>query len=112
MEHTKVNLLTINGGAAAELFAEEFKKVMCNINDVSVESDAAREITIKFKIKPSKDRQSATTTVTCSSKVISTSEHESAIFLSPKGEAYVANYKQIGLDFHNQEQQDQNPDKQ
>lgn len=101
-EYQKVSLTTLNNGAAVELFQEEFEKVMRNINDVSVESDSVREIVLKVKIKPSKDRSSAATLIQASSKLVSTAEHKSAIMISPTS-AYVTNYKQMDLDFKNQQ---------
>lgn len=92
MDYKNVDLNTINNGAALELFQEELKRVMDNINDVSIQSDAAREITLKFKIKPNKDRSSAVTTIKSSSRIIS-NEHESSIFIS-RDNCYVTDPKQ------------------
>lgn len=52
MDVQKVDLGTINNGAALELFQEEFKKVLANINDISVDAKGAREIKLVFKIAP------------------------------------------------------------
>lgn len=98
MSHKEVNLETINNGAAKELFQHEFEKVLRNIGDVSVNSDAPREIILKFKIKPTKDRQSATVSIKADSKLISVTEHQSSMFLSPQGaKAYVTDQRQMGL---------------
>lgn len=102
MDIKKVDLNTINNGAAVELFNEEFDKVLRNINDLTVDSDATREIHLTVKIKPSRDRSTALTTVKCSSKIVSAKEHESSMFLScyKNGiEAYVTNPHQQTLDF-------------
>ncbi len=71
---------------------------MRNINDISVDSDSVREIRLVFKIKPSKDRSSATTTIQSSSKLAVISEHQSSIFIS-KSKAYVTNPHQEEFDF-------------
>lgn len=102
MSYEQLSLNNFGNGAANELFDEEMKKVIANINDVTVNSEAAREIVLKFKIKPSKDRQSAMTTVTCLSKLPSTKEHESAVLLTSKG-MYQARGKQ--MDFMNKDQE-------
>lgn len=102
MEIKKVDLSTINNGAAMELFDEEFNKVLRNINDVTVDSDATREIRITIKIKPSRDRSTALTTIQCSSKIVSAKEHESSMFLSCRKngiEAFVTNPHQQELNF-------------
>lgn len=93
-QYKKVDLVTINNGAAMDLFQEEFDKVMRNINDVSIESDAVREISLKFKIKPNKDRTSAVCVIQSSSRLASICEHESSIFLSQKG-AFVTDPRQM-----------------
>lgn len=99
--YKKVDLTTINNGAAVELFDEHFKKVMANINDLTVESLAAREITIKVKVKPSKDRRTAQTVVQVSSKLPDIAEHESAILLGNNC-AYQADANQLTM-FEKQE---------
>ena len=57
---------------------------------------------MKFKIKPSKDRQTATTTITTTTKLASVKEHESAILITQRG-AYAHKGRQ--LDFMDQKQQ-------
>lgn len=109
MEMKPVDLLTINNGAAVELFNEEFGKVLRNINDISVEADGTREIKLVFKIKPSRDRTSATTTIQASSKLVSISEHQASIFLSNRQNslnAFVTNPNQMTMDFKKDETQE------
>lgn len=100
MEIRKVNLSTINNGAAMDLFQEELGKVLRNINDISVKPDAVREISMKFKIIPSKDRLTASVTIQATSKLQSVQAHQSSMFLSQKQqgiEAYVTNPEQFDL---------------
>lgn len=102
MEYKEVRLETINNGAAQELFEEEFKKVLTNINDISVEPDAVREIRLTFRFKPSKDRMAAVTTVEASTKLAQVLPHEASIFLSfneNKPKAFVNNIRQTTMDF-------------
>lgn len=95
--YEKVDLTTINNGAALELFEQEFEKVMLNINDPSINSDADRKIVLTFKVKPNKDRNSAVTTIEASSKLIS-NQHQSSIFVS-NNNAFVTNPKQEIFEF-------------
>lgn len=100
MEYEKVRLETINKGAAQELFAESFKKVMDNIHDLSTPAEGKRTITLKFEIIPTKDRQSAVTSVECALKLPQIMAHESAIYFSSHGnkhEAFVHNVSQGNL---------------
>lgn len=106
MEIKPVELATINNGAASELFQEELKKVLGNINDISVDAEAMREIKLVFKIKPSGDRTSSTVTIEASSKLAAVAKHSGSMFLSTKLnkiEAFVTNPHQQHLDFNNQE---------
>lgn len=69
MDYDRVTLDTINGGVAHELFDEELKRVLENIQDQNSKPDATREITLKFKITPDKHRRQAATSIQASSKI-------------------------------------------
>lgn len=101
-EYSKVRLENINQGAAQELFDEELRKVVRNINDLNVDAEFPREITLKFRIKPTKDRSAAVTTVSVATRLAPLTKHEGSILLSFREnspEAYVSNMKQLELDF-------------
>lgn len=103
MEIKKVDLTTINNGAAVELFNEEFGKVLRNINDVSVDAEVPREIKLTFKITPTHDRLSAAIVIYSQAKLASVSKHSGSMFLSQKAgnmEAFVANPNQMNIDFN------------
>ena len=105
MEIKKVELSTINNGAAVELFQEEMDKVLKNINDISVDADAVREIKLVFKIKPTHDRLSAAVIIEAQSKLASVQKHSGSMFLSNKKngiEAFVSNPNQETIDFTKQ----------
>ncbi len=55
--NTKMQLGQIGLGVVEEKFSHELGKVIVNISDPNTEIDKAREITIKFKIKPDKERR-------------------------------------------------------
>lgn len=98
----KLKLNTLNSGAVEELFDEELKKVLSNIHDVNIEADAVREIVIKVKIKPSKDRRSAVTSVQSYSKLAPCVPHEGSLFLAfqdNKPEAFVNDVRQTTFPF-------------
>lgn len=56
---TDVELGTICRGAAPEVFAHEFKKVLDNIQDLNTDPTEVRTITMKFKVKPLDSREEA-----------------------------------------------------
>lgn len=54
-EHV-VSLITLNQGAAIELFQKSLEKVLANIADVNCEREQKREIVLSVKFKPRDDR--------------------------------------------------------
>ncbi len=98
LEQKELSLSTLNGGALEDLFNEEFKKVLGNINDLNAEADTPREICIKIKIQPSKDRLTAETLVQVSSKLAPHKPIAGTTFFAfenNKHKAYTQNPKQM-----------------
>lgn len=56
---TEVALDTVCRGAAPEVFAHEFRKVLANVQDLNTDPKEVRTITIKFKFKPLDSREEA-----------------------------------------------------
>ena len=48
----KVDLNTVGGGAAPELFMRELEKIAENITDLNTDASATRKITMTFVFKP------------------------------------------------------------
>lgn len=69
MEKGEITLMTLGGGVAQELFAREMAKVLASVADPNTEPDAAREITLKVRFKPSKDRDSMAIGIVASASV-------------------------------------------
>ena len=65
----EVTIESIGQGALAEMFADEMAKVVANIMDPNTEPERLRTITMKVKIKPSKDRSICHTEILCESKL-------------------------------------------
>jgi len=55
----KLNLQAVQKGAVMELFDEELRKVLANIEDENTVPNKERTITIKMSIKPDKTRKVA-----------------------------------------------------
>jgi hypothetical protein len=68
MDHPEVTLATIGGGAAVEKFDDELLRVVENIMDPNTDLKE-REVVLKVKIKPMKERGSSTVEVSCFSKL-------------------------------------------
>ena len=60
----KISLLNLKGGAAIEMFDRQLQRVYNNIGDVNT-SLKEREIVLKVKIKPSKDRSLLAIQIDC-----------------------------------------------
>ncbi len=80
MEHDVVTLETLGHGACLEKFDDELKKVIENILDPNT-TDAAREITLKVKIKPDETRQVCITDIIASSKLAPAKSFRTALFV-------------------------------
>ena len=101
MTHKELKLTTINGGAVEDIFNDELNKVLRNINDLNAEADSVREINIKFKLKPSKDRLTATTSIQATSKLAPHIPIAGSAFFTfdkNKPKAYAHNPNQMTLD--------------
>ena len=93
MKDTRVRLENLGHGAAAELFEAELVNVIANIIDPNTKADAARQITLKMKIKPSNDRSACTVEISCESKLAPQQAFESTIFVGMEhGEAVATEY--------------------
>lgn len=101
MDYKKVDLETLNSGAVIEQFEEEFQRVLDNIADPNTKPDAVREVKVSVKIRPNKERSSATTSVQVTSKLTPANPHDSFVMLDYDGRkvsAFTADPKQRELD--------------
>ena len=76
----KIELQTIQNGAVLDLFGEEFKKVLANIEDENTAPNSERSITIKIAIKPDKTRRTGEVKVQVSSTLAKIRPAESFLF--------------------------------
>jgi len=82
----EVSIDTLNNGAITDLFNEEFEKLLNNIADENTKSEVTRELKISVKVKPSKDRSQAVTTVSVTNKLAPIKPHEGSMVFSYDGE--------------------------
>ena len=87
LELKDVTLETVCAGAAAELFQEEFRKVVADIADVNKKATAARSVTLTFTIKPFESREEAAITLQPSHTLAKLKPATGAMFLDGKGRA-------------------------
>lgn len=81
MEKKELTLSNLGGGAAEELFTRELKKVLDNIANPNTEADAARDITLKIKFKPGKDRDTMSIGIVASSGLAPFKGHSTIAFI-------------------------------
>jgi hypothetical protein len=86
----RASLDNLKGGAAIQLFNEELDKVLANIMDPNTEAEVGREVVLKVKIKPDKDRSTAAVTIIPSSKLAPTVSVPTRFFLGKKGTQMLA----------------------
>lgn len=100
MDYHEVTLDTLNMGAARELFEAAWVRLLENIGDENTKAEAVRSISITVKVKPSKNRDNASTTVAVTEKLAPLCPHEHFVVLSTDGrrvQAFTTDPKQQSL---------------
>ena len=90
MENETISLETLKGGAVIQLFNEELAKVMENIMDPNTEAEAVREVTLKVKIKPDRDRATGSVQIIPTAKLAPAVALGTRMFFGKKGGKYLA----------------------
>lgn len=104
-----VSLDNLGHGAAAEMFEAELARVIANISDPNTKPDEARSLTLKLKIKPSKDRTLCAVSISCEGKLAAVQPFETQMFIGmDKGKGVASEYNpaQGNLTVKNDEGQD------
>ncbi len=78
---TPVNLGSIARGAALELFEKCMADVAKNIADTDTDEEAARTISLTFKIKPESDRRTLHITTSAKTTLAGARDHARLLFL-------------------------------
>jgi len=76
----KISLDTIQSGAIMDMFDEELRKVLANIEDENTVPNQERSITIKIAIKPDKTRRTGEVKTQVSSTLAKVKPAESFVF--------------------------------
>ncbi len=83
----EVTLETLGGGAVIERFQREWNEVLENIADLNTDPTAAREVTIKLKVKPDKARESGAVRIVVTTKLASVEPATVALHFIEKTDA-------------------------
>ena len=89
----KMDLVTFQNGAIIDLFDEELRKVLKNIEDENTVATAERSITIKIAIKPDKKRKVGSVKVQASSTLAKANPTESFLFFDRDKEGDLLAYE-------------------
>jgi hypothetical protein len=81
----EVSLGTLGSGAAEELFAEEFAKVLANVGDPNTDAKAARELVLKVRVTPNEDRSFGTVSISCRARLAPIKPFETQVFMGLQG---------------------------
>ena len=76
----KLELQSIQNNVVSEMFGEELRKVLANIEDENTVPNQERSITIKIAIKPDKTRRTGEVKVQASSTLAKINPAESFVF--------------------------------
>lgn len=85
-----VDLSNLGHGAAAEMFQDEMGRLIANITDPNTKAEQVRSITLKLKVKPSKDRTFCAAEISCDSKLAAVMPFETQLFVGMDGGKGVA----------------------
>lgn len=101
-QYSEIKIDTIANGALCEYFDLEFAKILANIEDPNTDAEAVRELTLKVKIYPDKDRTAADYLIESSAKLAKASAVKDRIYIgraekTRKLTAYQNNMKQTRL---------------
>jgi len=88
----KFDLGTIKNGAILEMFDEEMKKVLANIEDENTSPTAERSVTIRIGIRPNKLRNTADVKTQVKSTLAPVNPAESFVFFDVDEEGEFAAY--------------------
>jgi hypothetical protein len=90
MQAELLSISNVCGGAVEEVFQRELDLVLKNIADPNTNPEAARAITLEFKIKPFKDRSGAQVEFACKSKMAGIDTVKGTMFLQRSGNSVTA----------------------
>jgi len=101
-EYAPVTLSTLGNGAVEELFQEELERVLRNIADPNTVPTAVREISLKVKIAPNKDRAVGEVQVIPSSKLAPAHQFDTVVYMGRhQGRLIAQEHNPTQLSFEN-----------
>jgi len=90
METQKVTLVTMDNGAAVELFDHEFTKLIGNCLDENADPKAKRALTLTVVVQPTEDRQAVALAYSITTKPAGPKPRAGILFIGREGGEPVA----------------------
>ncbi len=91
----KLDMKTLNNGAASELFERGIAKVLDNIGDPNTDADKVRTVIVKFEIKPTKGRDAAATRLSMTVGLAAVKSLDGSVVLDHDGEGHVSAFTSL-----------------
>jgi hypothetical protein len=83
-EVQKVSITNLIRGGLVEMVDDELQRLADNILDPNTSETASRSVTVTIKVKPSKDRSIADTTVSVAAKLAPVNPQATRLFISQR----------------------------
>jgi hypothetical protein len=103
MEKTKIELSTLNGGMALDMFNEELKKVLANIEDENTNATQHRKVVLTVDFKPDSERKLGVATISVRSSLAPIIPQGKSVYFgydeSGEFSAFEDNPKQLDNDY-------------
>ncbi len=90
MEVTKTPIERLQMGAVIEKLNHAFAEALENVLDPNTRATALREVSLKIKIKPDQNRETANYEIHCSSKLAAAIESAGVFFIGKDGDGCYA----------------------
>jgi hypothetical protein len=87
---SEVRLETLAGGAAPERFQRAWEELLENIQDPNTDPQAVREVALRVRVKPTKDRDAGALTLAVTSKLAALAPMVDTIYMGRKHGRLVA----------------------
>src|SRR5690242_11377176 len=94
----KLDMKTLNNGAASDLFTRGLEQVLANIGDPNTEADKVRKIVLTFELKPTKARDAAASRLSLKVNLADVKSLDGSVVLDSDGAGGVEAYTSLVKD--------------
>jgi len=91
----KLDMKTLNNGAASELFERGLAQVLANIGDPNTDPEKVRKIVVMFELKPTKTREAAASRLAMKVSLADVKSLDGSVVLDHDGAGHVDAYTSL-----------------